>query len=363
MKDAVLITLADKNFIPQAKQLFSSAYWNGGWQGDFLLLAHEDVPEGELEWFEEKGIAVFKCKRLTARNRIGYQHPPVVLDKFYLFTPFFKQWRNVVFLDADMIVEASIEKLARIEGGFAAAPTTEISLKEEFRRGIEEDLFDELQKRFPLEGEAFNTGVMAFDTAIVKNDTFDNIFALYERFQALNAFGDEGTFNLFFYKKWERLSRLYNTYPFYTHDAYGLPYRKIKPIIFHCGWEPLPKPWSKESYLYQEWSDNLRKAEMMDISKPQKPARTWLPEEEARYERMLRARHPWRVPKRKMRTAYASMRSFARRAGRSSLDSLSSFFKRSLSRCRGAIDPLVGKTGIILKKLSPRLYRKLGGKN
>ncbi len=363
MNNTVLVTLADKNFVPQAKQLFSSAYWNGGWQGDFLLLAHEDVPEEELEWFEKKGIAVFKCKRLTVRNRIGYQHPPVVLDKFYLFTPFFKQWKRVVFLDADMIVEASLERLARSESRFAAAPTTGISLKKEFRRGIEENLFAELQERYPLQGEAFNTGVMTFDTAIIENDTFNKIFDLYEHFQTLNAFGDEGTFNLFFYKKWERLSRLYNTYPFYTHDAYGLPYRKIKPIILHCGWEPLPKPWSKESYLYQEWSDNLRKAEAMDVTKPQKPARIWSPAEEKQYERMLRARYPWRVPKRRIRMMYIWARSCAHRAGRSSLNSLRSFFKRFLSWSWTIVDPFIGKMGLMLKKFSPRLYHKLGGKS
>jgi hypothetical protein len=37
----LLVTLADEKYIDQAKQLFSSAYWNGGWDGDFMLLSYE----------------------------------------------------------------------------------------------------------------------------------------------------------------------------------------------------------------------------------------------------------------------------------------------------------------------------------
>ena len=47
MKQNLLVTLADKNYIQQAKQLFSSVYWNAGWKGDYMLWAHE-IPEEEL---------------------------------------------------------------------------------------------------------------------------------------------------------------------------------------------------------------------------------------------------------------------------------------------------------------------------
>jgi len=39
-KKSVLVTLADENYIYQAKQLFSSVYFNVGWRGDYMLLAH-----------------------------------------------------------------------------------------------------------------------------------------------------------------------------------------------------------------------------------------------------------------------------------------------------------------------------------
>ena len=47
MKKNLLVTLADENYIDRAKQLFSSVYFNAGWKGDYMLLAHE-IPEEKL---------------------------------------------------------------------------------------------------------------------------------------------------------------------------------------------------------------------------------------------------------------------------------------------------------------------------
>ena len=66
-KENLLVTLADKNYIDQAKQLFSSVYWNAGWKGDYMLLAHE-IPEKDLKWFRNKGILIKKCKPLYDKN-------------------------------------------------------------------------------------------------------------------------------------------------------------------------------------------------------------------------------------------------------------------------------------------------------
>ena len=67
MKKDLLVTLADENFLDQAKQLFSSVYWNAGWKGDYMLLAHE-IPESKLKWFRDKGILVKKCKSVCDRE-------------------------------------------------------------------------------------------------------------------------------------------------------------------------------------------------------------------------------------------------------------------------------------------------------
>jgi hypothetical protein len=75
----MLINLADKNHIMQAKQLFSSVYWNSGWNGDYTLLAH-DIPEDELAWFPSKGILVKRCRQIYDKNIGKEKYPPVVCN-------------------------------------------------------------------------------------------------------------------------------------------------------------------------------------------------------------------------------------------------------------------------------------------
>ena len=63
MKGNLLVTLADETYIDQAKQLFSSVYWNARWKGDYMLLSH-NIPNEKLNWFKNKGILIKKCKSI-----------------------------------------------------------------------------------------------------------------------------------------------------------------------------------------------------------------------------------------------------------------------------------------------------------
>jgi lipopolysaccharide biosynthesis glycosyltransferase len=329
-KKNVLVTLADKNFIPQAKQLFSSAYWNGGWQGDFLLLAHE-IPEEDLRWFREKGILVFPCKALSEKSIAGVEHPSVVLDKFYLFTPFFKKWKRVIFLDADIIIRASLEELVHIEEPFSSPNAHGTSLRQEFikRNKANRKLFKTLERKYPLFGRAFNSGIMAIKTGNVEADSFEKLMNLYQRFGTLNKYGEEATINLLFYRKWHRISDLFNVYPFRTHRAYRMPYEKMEGIIFHFVREVMAKPWLPASFFHDEWVRNLEKADAIDIAHPREPQDIWTIERKRRYLRSLALR--------KFITYYRPIFYF--------------------------FDWLVGKVGLCIKKLSPTLYEKVRIKN
>ena len=110
-KKCVLVTLADKNYLVQAKQLFSSVYHNSGWKWDYMLLAHE-IPDDQLAWFREKGILVKHVRSLSKRDFPWL--PATVLSKFYVFTEEFKKWDIVVFLDGDIIVRASLDGLTKL---------------------------------------------------------------------------------------------------------------------------------------------------------------------------------------------------------------------------------------------------------
>jgi lipopolysaccharide biosynthesis glycosyltransferase len=277
VKNNLLVALADENFVDQAKQLFSSVYYNAGWKGDYMLLS-AGISESKLEWFQKKGILIYKCDPIS-NDSIGlYKLSPQRLCKFYLFTPEFKKWQNIIFLDADIIVRAPLDELTKVKGFAAVYDTYDLRLESQFLRNNsltkeQEVLYKKLKNSFNLKEKAFNSGVMAFNTQIIQEDTFSKLNSLFLSYNSIHSNGDQPTFNLFFCKKWQHLPRVYNTYAnmINAHNSLFKP----KGIILHIFGRREGRPWFPENYYYAEWKNNLKKAENIDISKPTANIKTW----------------------------------------------------------------------------------------
>ena len=269
MKKHLLVTLANENYINQAKQLFSSAYFNGGWDGDYLLLAHE-IPENKLKWFKNKGIFIKNCKRLHRKSKIKLfifktiDWTLITLSKFYLFTLYFKNWDNILFLDSDIIVEASLKGLKN-KSGFWACPEIFPKLKDQFIDQSKLDqnnnfLLNKIKDKYNLESAAFNSGVMAFKTDIIKNDTFAKLKNLCLQYRNITQYGEEGILNICFYNQWQKLSLAYNFLSCVTNIT------DFKTIINHTN--HTKKAWHSDSPYYLKWMINLKRSNLIDIKNP-----------------------------------------------------------------------------------------------
>jgi len=296
MKNDLLVTLADSNYVDKAKQLFSSVYWNAGWKGDYLLLAY-DIPEKDLRWFKDKGILVRECEAVLTKsdNYIGHA-PLTTLCKFYLFTPEFKKWENIVFLDGDIIVRGSLDALAQIKG-FGAIRILNIfrtSLQGQFhdRNRNNEHLFKELERKCDLSRPAFNSGVMAFCTDIISEEDFKNIKNNLLHFKEILFISEETVLNMYFYDKWQELSQVYNICPSYEMYHSGCSPDNLKGIVFHTYSRfSGGKPWNPKSPFYSEWNSNLDKADMIDLVNPQASKKILSKKEEGEYDVYLKNFH------------------------------------------------------------------------
>ena len=281
-KKNLLVTLADINYIDQAKQVFSSVYFNAGWNGDYLLLAHE-IPEIELEWFRNKGILIKEYKPMFD-YKIGVKSV-TVLTKLSLFTPEFKKWDNIVFLDGDVIVRGSIDELTKVKGIAAVRIfNTYRTLLGGQLYNYDENmkLYQELDREYDLNKPALNSGVLAFSTDVIKDEMLLEFRRIIQRFGEIILLPDECVLNLYFYDKWQELPAVYNFCP-----GYEMFYRDCKPdelkgIILHTysALRARRKAWDPRSPLYREWNINLKKAELIDLSEL-KPPRKTLSKEEA----------------------------------------------------------------------------------
>jgi lipopolysaccharide biosynthesis glycosyltransferase len=292
-KKNLLVTLADKNYVEQAKQLFSSVYWNAGWKGDYLLLSYK-IPEKELEWFRKKGILIKKCKPVWSKDkseRLYRKYLGSKLNKFYLFTPEFKKWENIIFLDADIIVRASLSELTKVKG-FGAVLDDPINNKllDQFIHPAEigKEAFNKFRKRYNINAEAFNSGVMAFNTRIINKDSFPKLKDLFMNYNNIipPEIVDQPIFNLFFHKTWEKLPFVYNLD---IGDFRFINPKKINAIIIHFRGRQC-KSWFCSSPFHNEWKNNLKRAEAINLKKPLKPSKKWVQPKIKSYSRYLEIR-------------------------------------------------------------------------
>ncbi|MDP3881258.1 MAG: glycosyltransferase [Nanoarchaeota archaeon] len=254
----LLVTLADKNYIDKAKALFSSVYFNASWKGDYMLLSY-DIPEKDLKWFRDKGILI--CKRKPIKIRKG-NWPMSGLNKFYLFTPDFKRWNHIIYLDSDTLVRASLNKLTKIRGfGVVEDP---LKLRDQLKTHINPRTLMKLNKTFNLRAGSFNSGVMAFSTDIIKERTFIELLKINKQYDSLRRFADQTILNLYFYKRWKKLSKNYNLNPEnYIHKPNNkMEYFRNTVLHFYGS----IKPWDKKSQYKDEWRGNLKKADSINLN-------------------------------------------------------------------------------------------------
>lgn len=341
-KKNLLVTLADKNYILQAKQLFSSVYWNAGWEGDYMLLSHE-IPEEDLKWFKEKEILIRVCAPLFGRKTGELNYPPVIFDKFYLFTPEFKKWKTIIFLDADIIVKESLNWLTKIKNFGAIQDIYFRKLGMQFSDPKNNEYHN---KTYNMNVPAFNSGVFCFSTDIITTQLFSELNDIVKKHITEVLYPEQAALNLIFYEKWKKLPWIYNTY--IALHQYKLP-KKIKAINLHLFAMQKNPSWNPDNSLYKEWNLNLERAELMDLNKIQK-SKNWGICKIKFYSIVFIIYvyifvAPYRL--KQIFFIYDIQSFFEYR--------LKSFFVEIV----GIPNRLIGKSGAIMKKYYPNLYKKL----
>ncbi|MCB9358779.1 hypothetical protein H6503_02515 [Candidatus Woesearchaeota archaeon] len=310
MKNAVLVTLADKNYIDQAKQLFSSVYHYSGWKGNYLLLAY-DIPESKLKWFRNKGIIIKKVK--PHKNDKFKDWPSTILCKFELFNTYFKKWQHVVFLDGDIIVKASLDRVLGVSG-IGAISDLNHNMWWQFKNKRYNGIYKTLINNMDMSKKSFNVGVLSINTDIIKKETYSTMLELYSRYRKIVRYPEQAIMNIYFHKNWKRLPAVYNT--FILPKALWFSKLHNDGIILHMIMRP--KPWESKTLYSEEWKYNLDIADEIDLN------------------HRLPAKDIWNEKRVKKVSAMLENRYF--------------IFE---------IDRIIGKVGIAVKKISPNLYKAL----
>ncbi len=333
MAGNLVVTLADGNYFDQARQLLSSVYHNSGWRGDYMVLAkHMEIEQ--IKWFNEKGIIVKEIEDIGKWELPN--HPRTVLAKFHLFNDDMDSWKRIIYLDADITVTASLDHLLDLRGFWAAVDFHEMKLKGQFKISGEDDFGDKekrthdlLSSQYDLDRVSFNSGVMAFDGSMTGQEQYDRLIELYHEYESITLH-DQSILNLLFYERWNRLPLAFNNYFLYGRKSGSIRFVKCDGIVNHY---ILDRVWKTESRdHFPVWKRNLDMSEGINLERRPPPADVW---DELRIKDVS--------------------------------DKLESSTIRNetitgkLLMAGTALDRVIGRMGLMIKKRNPKLYRMIHG--
>ena len=267
------MTLADERFLDQARALLACVHFEAGWDGDLMLLAH-GVSDALLAPFRERGIQVRACDPWFGGEPGDHFHPETVLSKLEVFHPDFRRWENVLFLDADTLFWASLDRLASVRGLWAVSERRPLA-GQFSRRDRHPALARELEARFDLRRPAFNSGLLAFSTDAIGGDTRAHLRDLFLRYRDLqaHAFGDQPALNLHFYGRWRELPDFYAAIRDHSARYFFLAEEELCMIGKHFAGHP--RPWDAGHPLRGEWLSHLERFEELDARVPRPCRRRW----------------------------------------------------------------------------------------
>jgi len=180
------------------------------------------------------------CKEVSAKidktntqcGKFGYKL--FQYHKYHLFTPFFKQWRYVFYIDCGAKIYNNIAPILQ-----TATPDTLLAHSDayptyQWKLSCQ---FLDLNSDFDLTTDYFQSTIMLFDTSIIEDDTFQQLYELTEKYP-VSTTNDQGILNLYFNcikKKWKQIPMENNSTYFYDFNVRNAdkPYIMTKYFVFN----------------------------------------------------------------------------------------------------------------------------------
>ena len=285
---SVIATIATESYLDMAKQLFSSAYFDGAWDGDFLLLKFGKIKNEKLAWFRQRDIYVTPVEIIDQEAPVAKQ---ILLSKISIFRNDLRQkWDKIILLDSDMIVRAPIRSLRSVQRIEAVQGVTKPRNKHKIYRPTRKDpislrrKYEKLKQMVDLNAPSVNGGLYVLDTAWIAPHTYDSIKAYYLEFSEL-LLSDERIIGTYFGRNIELLPLHYNTYV----RVYFLrsPANELGTILHFL--DQKKRPWERSHPFYGVWKKNFDRAEFL---RPGSQAGPFTDDEEIKekWEKSLRRR-------------------------------------------------------------------------
>jgi len=237
--DTVFVTLTDAGYFEKAKRTIRETRERGGWGGDIVLITVNFIASGtDAEFMRKYRVQEFPVQHINTDRLVAeLQATPIKAmpdgrhfgkltqwDKIYSFSPFFRRWRRVAFLDAGIRILDSVQPLLNLqwEGRFLAPDDSEpFDNGNRFRCQLDLEanpaVLTELLTEYPqsiLDEKYFLNCMYVYDTSLLDSVKMDDMILAMNKYP-ISLCNEMGIMNLIITFK----HRLWSAFPHRTSEG------------------------------------------------------------------------------------------------------------------------------------------------
>jgi hypothetical protein len=238
MKNECIILVFNKNYLEKANDMILNIRNIGKYYDDIVCIVSDDLKNCDNIIYKNSDNVIIKKFdeidrsneiNILKNNRIGDGreiNKTIQWHKLYCFHKYFKEnYKKCLYIDVGMHIFKPLEKIFNIEcdnnllAHSDAYPTFKWKLNIQFNSEIFPEQYIELSKKYDLNVDYFQSGIMLFNTSIINDDTFDNLIDLSKKY-IISKTNEQGILNIYFnciHKQWKQL-------PIKDNDTYYYDY-------------------------------------------------------------------------------------------------------------------------------------------
>ena len=211
-----VVFVCDKNYFNKFVDTCNELITIGKYSANICLVIGDDLHNDEMldcEFIKNNNIVIkyfpnipFSNEFLEVNNKINSDGRNITKrfqwHKLHLFNVFFKQWNYMFYLDCGMTIFDDISPILAqatentLLAHSDAYPFYEWKLHIQFdKTNIE--YFSNLNNKYNLDIDYFQTGMMLYDTGIIEDDTYDNLLHLSHEYP-ISRTNEQGIIALYF---------------------------------------------------------------------------------------------------------------------------------------------------------------------
>jgi hypothetical protein len=226
MKNFCIILVFNKKYLEKSYNTIKQIRETGQYNGDIVCIISDDLKDFTNLLYVDNNIIIKHFKEIDRNNIIKLLEKNPIGDgreinktiqwhKLYCFHNYFKEnYKKCLYIDVGMNIFKPLDKIInlncddKILAHSDAYPTYVWKLSCQFDNKIFGDLYKELENKYNLNIDYFQSTIMLYDTKIINDNTFDELVKLST--VCINSkTNEQGILNIYFnciLKKWGQIT-------------------------------------------------------------------------------------------------------------------------------------------------------------